>query len=272
MVRRLFFEGSAVFRKIGGFVVERGIKVWTMRVDRLEEADVARLRPWLDATEIARADRFVFPHSRIEFTAAHALTRWVLGAELGCEGRALRFTAGDHGKPDAQLDGAPVPLSFNLSHTRGMVALAVGRGVRDEAGSASGMPLGVDVENLTRTVDLKVADSYFVDREVAWLTALPKARQAEGFLRLWTLKEAFIKATGKGLTQSLSSFGFDVEAERVYFTDAGAETIADDPSAWRFRQRVIEDDFMAAVGWRDAHANAMDPVWTSVLPGEVPAG
>lgn len=246
-----------------------------MRVDRLEEADVARWRPWLDAAEIARADRFVFPHSRIEFTAAHALTRWLLGAELGCDGGALRFTAGEHGKPEvmlggglgARLGGGPDPLAFNLSHTLGMVALAIG-------GNA-GTPLGVDVENLTRTVDLKVADSYFVPHEVAWLTALPKARQAEGFLRLWTLKEAFIKATGKGLTQSLSSFGFEVDldigGQRIYFTDAGDETVADDPSAWHFRQRVIEDDFMAAIGWRNADAaNSGDPVWATVQPGDIP--
>lgn len=261
MVRRLSCN------RLGACVGARGIKVWTMRVDRLEEADVARWRPWLDAAEIARADRFVFPHSRIEFTAAHALTRWVLGAELGCDAGALRFTAGDHGKPEARLDGGPVALAFNLSHTRGMVALAVG--------GDTGMPLGVDVENLTRTVDLKVANSYFVAREVAWLIGLPEVRQAEGFLRLWTLKEAFIKATGKGLTQSLSSFGFELGLElgeeRIYFTDAGAETIADDPAAWRFRQRVVEEDFMLAVGWRNADAgNVGDPVWTTVLPSDIP--
>lgn len=231
-----------------------GITVWALRVDDLDEAAVRSWRACLDAAEIARADRFVYAHSRIEFTAAHALTRRVLGDLLGEEGRAFHFLPGPQGKPEARLRGAAAPLSFNLSHTRGLVAVAVS--------PIAGLPLGVDVERLDREVDLRVADNYFDPREVAWLAGLPEPARPEGFLRLWTLKEAFIKATGKGLTQDLGSFGFEVAAARVRFTDA----VPDDPSAWLFRQRIVADRFVAAVGWRRPDREAGEPVWRLIGP------
>ena len=231
--------------------------IYSLRVDGLTEADVAPWRSGLDAGEIARADRFMFPNSRIEFTAAHALARWALGEALGVDRRAFSFIPGAHGKPDAWLGDKPAPVSFNLTHTKGIVAVAVS--------TAPDLALGVDFEALDRNVDLKVADSYFGPREVAWLMACPDDDKPEGFLRLWTLKEAFIKATGKGLTQNLASFGFEVEVERIYFT----EDIPDDPALWSFQQRLIDDRFLGAVGWRRPESGDLRPIWRAVAPDDL---
>jgi 4'-phosphopantetheinyl transferase len=239
-------------------VQDQTLRIFALRVDGLTEADVAPWRPSLDADEIARADRFVFPNSRIEFTSAHALTRWALGQALGVDRRAFRFVAGGHGKPEAWLGDAPAPVSFNLTHTKGIVAVAVS--------TTSGLALGVDFEPIDRTVDLKVADSYFGAREVAWLMSQPDAQKPEGFLRLWTLKESFIKATGKGLTQDLASFGFEVEAERIYFT----EDVPDDPAMWCFQQRLVENRFLGAVGWRRPETGELSPEWRLVVPEDLP--
>lgn len=232
--------------------------IFALRVDDLTEADIAPWRSGLDSAEIARADRFLFANSRIEFTAAHALARWALGEAIGVDRRAFSFIPGAHGKPGAWLSGDPAPVSFNLTHTKGMVAVAVS--------TVPDLALGVDFEALDRSVDLKIADSYFGPREVAWLMACPDDDKPEGFLRLWTLKESFIKATGKGLTQNLASFGFEVEAERIYFTDE----IADDPALWSFEQRLIEDRFLGAVGWRRPASGDLKPEWNVVAPGDLP--
>lgn len=237
---------------------DRTLRIFALRVDGLTEQDVTPWRPSLDAEEIARADRFVYPNSRIEFTSAHALTRWALGEALGVDRRALRFIPGAHGKPEAWLGGQPAPVSFNLTHTRGMVAVAVS--------TAPGVQLGVDFEAVDRKVDLKVADSYFGPREIDWLMAQPDADKPEAFLRLWTLKESFIKATGKGLTQDLASFGFEVEAERVYFT----KSIPDDPAMWSFQQRLIADRFLGAVGWRRPATGDLIPEWRVIAPEDLP--
>ena len=182
-----------------------------------------------------------------------------VGEALGVDRRAFSFSPGVHGKPLACLGGNPAPVSFNLTHTKGMVAVAVC--------PVADLALGVDFESLDRSVDLKVADSYFGPREVAWLMACREDAKPEGFLRLWTLKESFIKATGKGLTQNLASFGFEVEAERIYFTD----DIPDDPVKWSFQQRLIEDRFLGAVGWRRPENGDLMPIWRVVSPNDLPA-
>jgi 4'-phosphopantetheinyl transferase len=113
----------------------------------------------------------------------------------------------------------------------------------------SGMELGVDVENGSRKVDLSIADHYFAPPELAWLTAQAEAERGGAFMTLWTLKEAFIKATGKGLSQELDRFWFADPATgpiRVGF----ASELPEDPDQWGFEHRVMPGDFHLSVAWR----------------------
>lgn len=230
-----------------------------MRTAGLTEAAVAAWRDRLDLTEQARAARFVFSRHRVTFIAAHALVRLLLGRRLGVPPLALRFVPGAHGKPVAWVGERPAPLSFNLSHTEGLVGLAI----VDSPGRA----LGFDVEALDRKVTLEVADRYFRVEEADWLNSLPEPARPEGFLRLWTLKEAFIKATGDGLAQDLATFWFEPLLARIHFTAALAERAEE----WQFAQRTIDGGFVAAVGMRRA-ADAPCPVtWTALPPGELDA-
>ena len=212
------------------------IRLWAMPVHKLKEADVAKWRDVLDDAERARAARFAFARNRVEYVAAHALARRLLSEVTGAAPDAFRYLAGPKGKPAALVGGRPAGVHFNLSHTNGMVAIAV----------SPGGELGLDTEAIDRRVDLAVADRYFFGAESRWLAELPTERRAEGFLRLWTLKEAYIKATGLGLSQPLDEFWFEVDPPRIRFTPA----IADDERAWRFEQRVLAGRFLVALGWR----------------------
>ncbi|MGE0259335.1 MAG: 4'-phosphopantetheinyl transferase superfamily protein [Alphaproteobacteria bacterium] len=231
------------------------VLVWTMRVGGLDEAAVAAWLELLDDAERRRAARFAFARHRIEFIAAHALLRVALASELGAPPRAWDFVPGAHGKPVAWVGGAPAPLSFNLSHTAGMVGLA--------AAAVPGREIGFDLENLGRKVDLKVADRYFTPPEVAWIAALPEPERSRGFLRLWTLKEAFIKATGKGLTQNLASFWFAPMPPRIHFSPELGEDSAD----WRFEQRVLDGAFIGALGVR--HRGPIAVRWIAIDPARL---
>lgn len=217
-------------------MTEPTVRLWAMAVDTLTEADVAGWREVLDQAERDRLGRLAIARNRVEYVAAHVLARALLAAETGAEPSAFRYRAGPKGKPVALLDGRPAGVHFNLSHTTGLVAVAVSRQVE----------LGIDVEAVDRQVDLKVADRYFFGAEAGWLAGLPEDRRREGFLRLWTLKEAYIKATGRGLSQPLDQFWFEVEPPRIRFTPA----IADDEHAWRFHQVLLAGRFLAAAGWR----------------------
>jgi 4'-phosphopantetheinyl transferase len=235
------------------------VHVWTLRIGALDEAAVA---PWLrllDAAERERAARFVFARHRVLFIAAHALLRAALARLGGQPPAAWSFVADAHGKPSAYLGSRPAPLSFNLSHTEGMAGVA--------AIARPDWALGFDLEAIDRTVDLAVADRFFGRQEVAWLDALSENLRPSGFLRLWTLKESFIKATGKGLTQDLASFWFDPMPPRIHFMPQLMEREAD----WRFEQRLLEGGFLAALGLRNLAGSEIETRWIAVDPGDITA-
>ncbi len=229
------------------------VRVWTMTTAGLDEAAVAPWAGLLDATERARAARFVFSHSRIAFIAAHALARAALAAAAGAPPAAFAFAAGAHGKPEALLQGRSAGLAFNLSHTNGLVGVAVA--------AVPGLPLGIDLEPVDRRAPMEVARRYFTDIEIAWLEGLPEARRGEGFFRLWTLKEAFIKATGKGLTQDLSSFWFRVDPPAIAF----APELAGRAEDWSFAQRIVHRGFLVAIGLCGQGA-CIDAAWRELDP------
>lgn len=234
------------------------LQVWTMQTEALTEADVSPWLDLLDPKERNRAARFVFGRHRTTYIAAHALTRLVLSRlDPAIPSSAWRFEAGAHGKPRAWVGGNPADLTFNLSHTDGLVGLATLR--------SPGHELGFDVEPIYRKVTLGVADRFFRPEETAWLHGLPEAGRPEGFLRLWTLKEAFIKATGEGLARDLASFWFTLPPPRIRFEPPGD----DHPADWHFEQRVIAGCHLAAVGLRRPARQAVAAEWLAIDPAEV---
>lgn len=208
--------------------------VLTLAVDGLGTRDLAPLSHTLDRTERERAARFQFDADRNAYIAAHGLTRLFLGAWTGRSAGSLAFNAGPYGKPVLVRGGA----SFNLSHTRSMVAVAV---------SAQG-EVGVDIEPLVpnRTVELDIADRWFSPDEVAQIgLETDEDAKRTRFMRIWNLKETVIKATGRGLSQELT--GFTVTPPTA---DAGATLTAHEDwlraGDWRLSQWDVDGHVLAA--------------------------
>ena len=229
------------------------LDVWLLRVDRLSEADLVPVLPVLDSDERAQMGRFHHARNRVEYGAAHALTRLVLAQALSAQPLSLSFVAGVNGKPRVHRNGQPGPISFNLSHAKGMVGVAVL--------AQPDVPVGFDLECFDRRIDLDVADRYFRPEEVNWLSGLAPDERPRGFLQLWTLKEALIKATGEGLSRELDTFWFEVFPPRLHFVPIdGTE------GDWHFEQRVVDDMFVAAAGLRLPDGSDFSLVWRVVDP------
>ena len=175
----------------------------------------------LDDEERARAARFVHERDRHQFIAAHALLRILLQELAGGPAGAWRFTVGSHGKPSLHPDHRLGRLAFNISHTRGAVACAM----------TLDHDIGVDIEDLERPGRLlEIAHAYFAPDELIVLHSAPPAEQHAVFLRLWTLKEAYIKAHGDGLSLPLDRFAFALSPPAIAF----APGFPDDPAVWQF--------------------------------------
>jgi 4'-phosphopantetheinyl transferase len=126
--------------------------------------------------------------------------------------------------------------------------------------AAEGRALGFDVEPLDRSINLGIADRYFCPEEVGWLESLPEPTRPAGFMRLWTLKEAFIKATGRGLGQDLATFWFTPMLPRIHFK----APLTERPEDWWFEQQIISDRFIAAVGMNRLADIPVTAKWTEV--------
>jgi 4'-phosphopantetheinyl transferase len=178
------------------------VAVWLCRVESLEDADLAAMDSVLSEDERARRDRFVFAEDRRAFTAAHALLRTVLSRYGPLPPRAWCFDTALHGKPFlAPAQAGDPPLIFNLSHTRSVVACAVAVDAR----------LGIDVQEPGRPADVRsIAERHFTTIERQLLTECPREEADVRFVEIWTLKEAYIKAVGMGLSLPLDSFGFSL--------------------------------------------------------------
>jgi 4'-phosphopantetheinyl transferase len=167
------------------------VHVWRHVLDHPLEGFLELLQP----DEIDRANRFYFERDRKRFVIARGFLRVLLGRYLQSDPQGLMFSYGPHGKPWL----AHGSLRFNMSHSHGMALYAL----------TEGREIGVDVEHVRAdfTSD-DIARRFFSPFEVENLCGLPDAERIDGFFRCWTRKEAYIKATGRGLSQALD--GFDV--------------------------------------------------------------
>jgi 4'-phosphopantetheinyl transferase len=192
----------------------------------------------LDDAERSRAARFVHASDRHAFIAAHALLRVMLSqAAPGTAPQDWRFVSNAHGKPSLHPDHGLPRLVFNLSHSRGAVA----------CGIAPGCPIGVDIEDAARTGDhLAIAQSFFATSEVALLRAAAEADRPALFIRLWTLKEAYIKACGQGLSMKLDGFAVTLDPPALRF----AEPADDDPAQWQFSSIACTSGHRLSVAMR----------------------
>ncbi len=184
--------------------------LWRASLD-LRHERLQRLRNHLSPEERDRAGRFYFQRDRDRFVAGHGMLREVLGRYLGVHPAEVKYRYGPKGKPEViRPENAESGVSFNMSHSDGVVVYAL---------APEGVPVGVDIELMRDIADLDgIVERFFSARERAAFSAASPERKRELFFCTWTVKEAYLKACGEGLS------GLDaVEAE--IFRDGRVEIV-----------------------------------------------
>lgn len=172
------------------------VHVWRAYLD-VKVPHVKHLRETLSAGELSRADRFHFQKDRDRFIAARGLLRLVLGGYLKIAPDTVSFFYGPFGKPELDKKYGDRGLRFNISHSQNTALFAFARD----------RETGVDLEYIRPDMSCgDIADKFFSRRESAALNALPEHEQQKAFFTLWTRKEAYLKARGKGLSGCLRDF------------------------------------------------------------------
>ncbi len=166
------------------------VDLWVASLDATP-AELARAQALLSDEERARFARVIRPRQRERLIAARAALRRALAAYLGATPGEVRIEVGPGGKPRL---GEDAQVSFSLSHSGALAAVAVTRRAA----------VGLDIEMLGREVTPGVIRRALAPDEQDAVARVGRERRAEAFLRHWTAKEAYAKATGAGLAVGMA--------------------------------------------------------------------
>ena len=209
------------------------IHVWSASL-AVERNCVESCYAILTSDERLRADRFRVAHARRRFIVARAFLRRTLSVYLQTDPASLDVVYRPLGKPYLANESE---IRFNLSHADDKATMAV----------ASQREVGVDIEAVARDVDIDaVAREAFSPPELRALNSLAPAARRDAFYRIWTRKEAYVKARGEGLSYSTQCFTvshlpMDYDALRTDDQDGGAL------SDWRVAEIPAPAGFHAAL-------------------------
>lgn len=219
-------------------IPETSIDVWhaTASVDQPGKVEL-RCESWLGHEEIERANRFRRLTSRNQHVIGRGMARRLLGDTLASPA-AIKFASEAYGKPYvAAPESAKQP--FNIAHTEGLVMCGVGEAAHEL--------VGIDVERIDRRTDAELGERYFSRPEVEYLNTKPDGlTRQRAFLRIWTLKESFIKAIGTGLQTPLADFAFvDIESPTPTIRMLNEDLL--DDRVWKFFSIEPRPGFIGAV-------------------------
>lgn len=227
---------------------EDEVHLWYTFPDEWDDLGLAaQARRFLDAEELARMERIRFAEGRRLFGVSHLLVRMALSHHANRRPGQWRFVRNGQGKPRVDPESGPASLRFNLAHTGGLAIVAV----------TSAGDVGVDVERRDRPVGARrLVSRFFSPGEIAALGKLPSARLQERFFLHWTLKEAAIKALGRGLLVPLDSVAFHLSGRSPYGI-AISGTGLPDAERWCLALLEPRPPYVAALAVRADPARAL---------------
>jgi 4'-phosphopantetheinyl transferase len=181
------------------------VHVWLAGLDQLEDS-LSHLSELLSEDEVARAQSYYLGRDRNRYIGRHGLLRKILSLYLDVSPGEIHFNYGALGKPYLSQELRRGDIQFSLSHSDGLAIYAFTRRRR----------IGIDLEVIRELPDIDhIAECFFSPEETDHLRKLPPNLQLQGFLQWWACKEAYLKATGEGLTCPLNLVNISLDREKT---------------------------------------------------------
>ena len=188
----------------------------------------------LSEEEIDKTNRFHFQKDKTMFATVRANLRFLLSHYLSSKPEDVKFILNDFGKPRLKSKNN-LDIRFNVSHSKKLGLIAIGLGCE----------IGVDIEYINREfVTTDIAKNYFSHSESIELFKQNTDLQIRSFFNLWTRKESYIKAQGKGLSIPLDSFDISLSEDNPKILRIDDQTNVRD---WNIYHLLSNDDYCAAL-------------------------
>ena len=202
---------------------------------------------YLSSSELKKYHSFHFNKDRKLYLLAHSMLKYVLSKHINKPIENIVFKRNRYGKPSLRNHSN---IKFNLSHSNKAVALVVSHNLEQE--------LGIDIECQDRGGELlNLASHFFSKHEAALLLNKTKEKQVEKFFKLWTLKEAYIKAIGEGLSIDLDSFSFNFLNRNILINHYKKQ---EKTKRWDFFNTQAFKNYQLSIAVRNNEIDAQTPV------------
>jgi 4'-phosphopantetheinyl transferase len=211
----------------------------------------------LNDEELDRYSNFSFDHDRHQYLITRAMIRNILSLyRTRISPDAWVFVKNRYGKPSVCFPSGDDTIEFNISHTKKMVVVATSR-VKE---------MGVDVEFISRPVNLDIiAKKHFSEVEVRALMTLAAVQRKVKFFELWTLKESYLKACGKGLSLPMNDLAFQFLDDKKIAVDFSNE-FSDCSNSWRFWLFDISSEHRMSVALKRESCPAITITVRNIVP------
>ena len=212
------------------------IHLWRSNLDRPTET-IEKLALILSTDEQIRANKFHFSKHRNRFIVARAILRKILGNYLQIDPKELLFKYSSRGKPALNNNESEEQIQFNLSHSEDLALY----------GFTYNLQIGVDLEYFRPTCDVEnIAQRFFSPREYNIINSISDQEKQRTFLQIWTAKEAYLKATGEGLGNSLDEIDIDIiKNEEVKLLSIKGDTQL--AARWNLYSFIPESNYLASL-------------------------
>lgn len=205
------------------------IHIWRFKIDVYEKISDSYF-DYLTEEELNRVEKLRKINDKKQFIIAHTFIRILLSNYLKIPLQQISLNRDTHGK--IMLEGGGRNISFNLSHSDDWVVLAFSK-YKD---------LGVDIERIHDIQDfLQIAEHFFRKEECEYISKTDAESPLCKFYKVWTIKEAFVKATGEGLSRSLKTFS--VGRDSIIRIQADQNALG----VWRYFTLDIDRNYAATV-------------------------
>ena len=205
------------------------LKIYYHNITRTTKDDLRKAGSILSPDEKERARKYRFEKDYKLYMAGKIMARTILGKYFNIRPDEVQFRVDEYSRPHLMYPGKK-DFDLNISHSGEYVIAGI-----------SDRPIGVDIERI-KPVGLDIAGVCFHDREIKYLFS-DRKKIYENFFRLWTLKEAFIKAVGQGLSYPLKDFYFSMDNKgiKLNFVKSGLT------DSWNFTDIHIDNNYKSAV-------------------------
>lgn len=219
----------------GGLFEFNHVHIWRASLE-YNQSKVNFLTGSLSMDEIERANRFYFESDRMQFIVRRGILRQIISKYLEIDAKNLLFEYNSFGKPFLITDSLKQDFKFNMTHSKNMALYCI----------SSQKNVGVDIEYLYKEFEFQpIIDRFFSQNEKKFIENIAIDKQKEGFFKIWTRKEAILKALGKGIS-------FPLEKIDVSFNEDNFKILINDDGQFKESSWFIEDliptkDYVASV-------------------------